>query len=167
MSLLRQSALLSLLAILLAILVAHDAVSDRHDLPCSTPATLDQPPLDTLAIAVQYILENPVAYVGARLTVGGEIVDIWPPQAFTLVGHQSVENDALLVVTRDELTSLSPGSGSLGFHGALVRVTGTVLTDVAAAERELELALSQSLHRRRSAKAPVLIADRVVFVRDR
>jgi hypothetical protein len=49
----------------------------------------------------------------------------------------------------------------------LVRVTGTVLTDVAAAERELELALSQSLHRRRSAKAPVLIADRVVFVRDR
>jgi hypothetical protein len=156
--------LLVLLAVLLAIFLGCDVPSKRRHPPSTTPLSNAQPP-DGRLNAVQYILENPSAYEGARLIVGGDIVDIWSPRAFTVIGRQFPENDTLLVVMRNDLTALECGGGAIGLRGASVRVTGRVHTGIHAAERELERPLSETVRNRAAATGPVFVAELVAFVR--
>jgi hypothetical protein len=148
--------------VLLATFLGCDVPSGGEHLPSAArviPQPRDHPPS-----AVQYILENPAAYVGARLTVGGEIVEMWSLRAFTVIGREFPKNDALLVLTHKELTPLNSGQGLVEFHGASVRVTGRVMTGVQAAERALDRRLSDTV-RIRAATGPIFLAEVVAFDR--
>jgi hypothetical protein len=128
---------------------ARENEFDREGIPGSDPTP----------VSISEVLEQPDVYAGQPMMLGGEVVDVWSSRIFSVKGHQYLENDRLLVVTK--LSGDDPGSdrGSVGDPGRLVRISGTLHTgDFDTLARELQIDLSLVPEQLRS---PVFVAESI------
>jgi hypothetical protein len=116
------------------------------------------PAVDPTAMSVSKVLEQPTSYLGQRITLAGEIVDVYSPRAFSIVGEQFLENDRLLVVIGagdDEAER-----AAVVDRGARVHVSGTLETGASETLRMLNLDPARIPDH---VSTPVLVAESVTI----
>jgi hypothetical protein len=116
----------------------------------------DAPAVDPTPISVSKVLEQPNSYLGQRITLAGDIVEVYSRRAFSMVGEQYLENDALLVII-EQPHSDAERAGVTDL-GARVQVTGTLRSKSGDILRTLNL---ESGLIPEHLSTPVLVADSV------
>jgi hypothetical protein len=147
----------------------------NSQLGCGTPLddetlsrTTEAVPAQSQRAAVQYIVENPAAYAGRAVTVAGEVVDIWSPRVFTIVGRQFAGNPALLVIAREAVPEFRDGTaGGANPRGWTIRIRGVVRLDtIAVIEREVGVEVAPAAQSLGQVKGPILLAGDILLSRD-
>lgn len=116
--------------------------------------------------AVQHVIENPYAYADQRITVTGEVVDVWSPAAFTIAGEQFPRSRALLIIASDPARLTDDPAGGANPRGTLVRVTGTVRLDTLDdVEREIGIDLRPGVDSLARVTGPILVAENIGVLR--
>lgn len=114
----------------------------------------------TPTVAPADIINNPSAWVGRRVTVSGDVEEVWTPRAFNM--DSGITVGELLVVSREPFPNLAD-------HDPLVddvaTVTGTVrMLAVAEVEREIGWDLQPEIEVEFTGK-PMLVIDNATFQR--
>lgn len=125
-----------------------------------TAATTVSTAAATPTVAPADIINNPSAWVGRRVTVSGDVEEVWTPRAFNM--DSGVTPGELLVVSREPFPKLAD-------HDPLVddvaTVTGTVrMLAVADVEREIGWDLQPEIEVEFTGK-PMLVIDTAAFQR--
>ena len=103
---------------------------------------------------IDKIAEDPEAYLGQTVTVGGEVNQILGPQAFVIEGNDIIGGDELLVVGANAMNRIR--------NDEVVQVTGPVRRfDLAQVERDLGVDLDDNLFRDWADK-PAIVARNIV-----
>lgn len=114
--------------------------------------------------SVADVMNNPAQFLDQRVVLSGEVNQVWTPRAFSIGGQQFLENDTLLVVSREDLPRIAAREAHDRIAPAdIVQVSGTVRRGpLAEVERETSFDLPAAAEQVWSEDRPVLVAERVV-----
>lgn len=114
--------------------------------------------------SVAEVMNNPSAFVGRRLTVSGEVTEVWAPRAFSIGGEAFLENDKLLVVSREDLPRIvARAPQELLSPTDIVQLTGTIhIGPLADVERQVAFDLPAAAEELWEPQRPVLVAESVI-----
>lgn len=151
--------------VLVAALIITWISNNDDDVIDETNETLSQVDVsddDQESPMLDKIVDNPAAYYGQKVTVSGEIQDIYNQRVFKL--SDQIIGDELLVVTQNPLTERQMEEGEEFFQdNANVTATGEIRQLVIAdLETELNFDFPESIEVEYTNK-PVLVAESFTF----
>lgn len=146
-----------------AVMAACESPAPAHPARSQTTAQGSTPPDRTGVVAGEIAARAP-DYRGKRITVSGEVVDVWTPRAFTIGGPQFVGNHKLLIVSRTALPQIIERQSLPWLSPTdIVQVTGVVSLDsITELERTIGFDLAAAVEQLWRPGLPVVVADEVL-----